>query len=130
MSGDDSRSGLGVEGLVRTHSDEPPVRAHWRVVAADYFATMRIRLLDGRVPTELEVVNLGPVALINRTAAERYWPGQNPIGKRLRILSPGWREIIGVVDDVRAPRAVRTGQPGSVPAKDLEPDQSDGPDQR
>lgn len=99
MSGDDSRSGLGVEGLVRT-SDEP-VRAHWRVVAADYFAAMRIRLLDGRVPTEPEAVNAAPVALINRTAAERYWPGQNPIGKRLRIVTPEWREIVGVVDDVR-----------------------------
>jgi putative ABC transport system permease protein len=99
MSGDDSRSALAVEGLVRT-SDEP-VRAHWRVVAADYFAAMRIRLLDGRMPSELEAEKIAAVAVINRTAAERYWQGQNPIGKRLRILTPEWREIIGVVDDVR-----------------------------
>jgi putative ABC transport system permease protein len=98
MSGDDSRSGLGIEG------DDPapgePVRAHWRVITPDYFQAMQIRLLDGRLPTRAEAENRAPVAVINRTAAGRYWRGADPIGKRLRILTPEWREIIGVIDDV------------------------------
>jgi putative ABC transport system permease protein len=99
MSGDDSRSGLGVEGLVPT-SDEP-VRAHWRVVAFDYFTAMDIRLVEGRLPTALEAESRASIAVINRTAAARYWPGQSPIGKRLRILTREWREIVGIVEDVR-----------------------------
>jgi putative ABC transport system permease protein len=99
MGGEDSRSGLGVEGYERT-SDEP-VRAHWRVVAFDYFGTLRIRLREGRFPTEQEAETRASVAIINQTAAARYWRGQNPIGRRLRLLTPEWREIIGVVEDVR-----------------------------
>src|SRR5687767_9790665 len=62
---------------------------------------MQIRLLRGRLPTELETENRVPVAVVNRTAAERYWRGVDPLGKRLRVLTPEWRQIIGVVDDVR-----------------------------
>ena len=40
------------------------------------------------------------MSVINRTAAERYWPGVDPIGKRFR-LQRQWREIIGVVEDIR-----------------------------
>lgn len=99
MSGDDSRSGLAVDGLVPT-SDEP-VRAHWRVITHGYVEAMGIRLRDGRLPTEQETIAAAPVAVINRTAAARYWPGRHPIGQRLRMLTPEWREVIGVVDDVR-----------------------------
>jgi predicted permease len=99
MSGSDSRIGLGIEG------DEPapdePVRAHWRVVTPGYFDAMQIRLLRGRLPTDSEVENRAPVAVINRTAAERYWPGVDPISLRLRVLTPEWRQIIGIIDDVR-----------------------------
>jgi putative ABC transport system permease protein len=100
MSGNDSRQGLGIEG----REPEPggqPVRAHWRVVTPGYFPAMRIRLARGRFPTASEVETQASVAVINRTAAERYWRGVNPIGKRLRMLTPEWREIVGVVDDVR-----------------------------
>ena len=100
MSGNDSRQGLGIEG----REPEPggqPVRAHWRVVTPGYFPAMRIRLARGRFPTAAEVETQASVAVINRTAAERYWRGVNPIGKRLRMLTPEWREIVGVVDDVR-----------------------------
>jgi putative ABC transport system permease protein len=100
MSGADSRQGLGIEG----REPEPggqPVRAHWRVVTPGYFPAMRIRLARGRFPTESEVQTQASVAVINRTAADRYWRGVNPVGKRLRMLTPEWREIIGVVDDVK-----------------------------
>jgi putative ABC transport system permease protein len=100
MSGADSRQGLGIEG----REPEPggqPVRAHWRVVTPGYFPAMQIRLARGRFPTASEVESQAPVAVINRTAAERYWRGVNPIGKRLRTVTPEWREIVGVVEDVR-----------------------------
>jgi putative ABC transport system permease protein len=100
MSGADSRQGLGIEGREREPGGQP-VRAHWRVVTPGYFSAMRIRLARGRFPTASEVDTQASVAVINRTAAERYWRGVNPIGKRLQMLTPEYREIVGVVDDVR-----------------------------
>lgn len=99
MGGNDSRMGLGIEGGAPDPVE--PVRAHWRVVTPGYFAAMRIRLARGRLPTDPETEQRALVAVINRTAAERYWPGVDPIGRRLQVLTPEWREIIGVVGDVR-----------------------------
>jgi putative ABC transport system permease protein len=99
MSGADSRIGLGVEGRERQPGEM--VRAHWRVITPGYFSALQVRLLRGRFPTAAEAREHASVAVINRTAAERYWRGINPIGKRLQLLTPEWREIIGVVDDVR-----------------------------
>jgi predicted permease len=99
MSGNDSRTGIGFEG--RPPDPNDGARAHWRVVTPGYLQAMQIRLVRGRFPTEAEAETRAPVAVINRTAAERYWPGADPIGQRVRILTPEWREIIAVVDDVR-----------------------------
>ena len=99
MAFDDSRSGLAVEGRPRDPKEQ--VRAHWRVITSGYFAAIGIRLVYGRTPTDAETEARASVAVINRTAAERYWPGLNPVGRRLRILTPEWREIIGVAEDVR-----------------------------
>jgi putative ABC transport system permease protein len=99
MAFDDSRSGLAVEGRPRDPNEQ--VRAHWRVITPGFFAAVGIRLREGRVPTDAETEQRAAVALINETAAERYWPGASPVGRRLRILTPEWREIIGVVEDVR-----------------------------
>jgi putative ABC transport system permease protein len=62
---------------------------------------MKIRLSEGRLPAEQEMQSGALVVVINRTAARKYWPGQSPLGKRVRFQGPDWREIIGVVDDVR-----------------------------
>jgi putative ABC transport system permease protein len=99
MGGNDSRIGIAIEG--GEPDPDEPVRAHWRVITPGYFATMQIRLTSGRYPTDEETRDRAPVAVINRTAAERYWSGTDPIGRRLRVLTPEWREIIGVVNDVR-----------------------------
>jgi putative ABC transport system permease protein len=99
MSGVDSRAGIGIEGREPDPTDEP-TRAHWRVITPGYFSAMQIQLVRGRFPTESEVQTRAPVSLINRTAAERYWPGVDPIGTRVRVQQE-WREIVGIVHDVR-----------------------------
>jgi predicted permease len=99
MSGVDSRAGIGIEGREPDPTDEP-TRAHWRVITPGYFSAMQIQLVRGRFPTESEGQTRAPVSLINRTAAERYWPGVDPIGRRVRVQQE-WREIVGIVKDVR-----------------------------
>jgi putative ABC transport system permease protein len=74
-------------------------------VGGDYFAVMGIPLLAGRLfenaDHQLGMTNL----LVTRAAAARFWPGENPIGKRLRYgsdsASASWHTVVGVVGDVR-----------------------------
>jgi putative ABC transport system permease protein len=63
------------------------------------------RLQQGRVFTEADTADKPAVTVINETLARRLWPGENPIGKRLKqgwpeTKSP-WREVIGVIADVK-----------------------------
>jgi putative ABC transport system permease protein len=77
-------------------------------VSADYFETMGMRLLKGRVFNAAETPDSAKVLVINETLARRLWPGEDPIGKRLKqgwpetppSVSP-WRDVIGVVADVK-----------------------------
>ncbi len=82
--------------------DEPPVTAQFRLVSANYFATMGIPLLSGEgLPEVADSLSRGRI-LVNRTMAEKYWPGQDPIGRRVRFGSDGpWATVVGIVGDVR-----------------------------
>ncbi len=78
----------------------------YRIATPDYFATVGLRLLSGRPFDEDDRVDGPSVLLVNRSAAERYWPGEDPVGARLTFGDPSaedatWREVVGVVDDVR-----------------------------
>jgi len=68
---------------------------------------MSIRLLRGRLLNKFDTADSPPVALINHTLAERYWPQQDPLGKHITVQpllrqgSPMVCEIVGIVGDVR-----------------------------
>jgi putative ABC transport system permease protein len=69
----------------------------------DYFLTMRIPLLKGRFFDERDVAESGQVVIINDTLARRFWPDEDPLGKRISLsgLEGPWKTIVGVVGDVR-----------------------------
>ncbi|HEX2343345.1 MAG TPA: ABC transporter permease [Vicinamibacterales bacterium] len=94
---------FSIEGRPDTPVDRPSGRI--RVVSPGYFGVMNIPILSGRDYDEHdEVGEVGslPSVIVNRTLAERCWPGQDAVGKRVRM---SWRSspslIIGVVGDVR-----------------------------
>jgi predicted permease len=74
------------------------------LVQSDPFEALGIRVLRGRAFTESDNAGSQLVAIVNRRMAERYWPGQDPIGKRLRRGMPEtstpWLTVVGEVDDV------------------------------
>jgi predicted permease len=86
-------------------------------VAVDtgYFKTLGVALVQGRAFGPADVENGPPVAIVNQWAAERWWPGQNPVGKVIRVdTAPSATmalEIVGVAHDNRA------AQPGLLLAQ-------------
>jgi predicted permease len=72
------------------------------LITPDYLRVMRIPLLRGRAFTPADMAsNAPPVALITRGTANKFWPGQDPIGKHIkRVYRSQWVTVVGVVGDV------------------------------
>ena len=94
-----------------------PQVSRLHVVTPDYFSTIGVPLLKGRFFNDRDRVNTAAVALINQRMADRFWPGQDPIGKRFRQglrFTPGEpdvREVVGVVGDVKQFGLNTSGEP-------------------
>lgn len=73
-------------------------------VSAGYFGAFRIPLISGRLFSESDDLRSQPVALISRSFASRYFPGENPLGKHIRMGTAGnyqtpWLTVVGVVEE-------------------------------
>jgi predicted permease len=96
-------------------------------VFGNYFNAAGIPLLRGRVFYEADTVSTPLVAVVNHTLAEKYWPGQDPIGKRIHIGVPEsktpWMTIVGEIGDIKETSATAATQSQVyVPASQFEGD--------
>jgi putative ABC transport system permease protein len=102
MGGDRLIFSFGIEGRPVAEADRPS--AGYYVVSPDYFRAMGIHLMSGRAFTERDREGAPRVAIINATMARQFWPGEDPVGRRI-VIDNGpqdlWREIVGVVQDVK-----------------------------
>jgi putative ABC transport system permease protein len=72
------------------------------IVTPDYFRTMGIALLAGRVFADSDTTG-APVAIVSAETARRFWPNQNAVGRHVRLLDEKeWRTVVGVTQEVRA----------------------------
>lgn len=105
-------TGGGGTGFIDIEGDpgEDGSGAGYRVVGGDYFGSLRIPVLVGRVFDERDRLDTELVTVINQAMADEHWPSSNPIGQRVRALSmesywfggeAPWRTVVGVVGDVR-----------------------------
>jgi putative ABC transport system permease protein len=105
LSGINDQGGFTVEGRPDPLPGEDGPQANRPRVSPGYFATMGIRLLDGRLLDEHDGPGAPAVAVVSALAARTYWPGVNPVGRRLAVAwtdrGPVWREIVGVVEATR-----------------------------
>jgi putative ABC transport system permease protein len=112
------RAGLGSDlplsdssAILYTPEGQPPTdartvpRAYVHRVTPDYFAALGMRLVRGRA---FRISDLGPephVVIVSEDVVKRYWPGQDPIGRRLKPGRPDanrpWLEVVGVVNDTK-----------------------------
>ena len=94
---------FSIEGRAAPAAGEEPV-TDVRVTDENYFRTMNIRLLSGRTYTPDEATQSRKVVVINEALARKYFPGEDPIGKRLTISMKAQNEpteIVGVVGDAK-----------------------------
>jgi predicted permease len=82
-----------------------------RNIDPDYFAVMGVPLLAGRHFTDADRIGSAPAIIISRAMATRHWPGEDPVGKTLRIGGPENITIVGVVADVRSETLTGLPQP-------------------
>jgi putative ABC transport system permease protein len=93
---------LQITGREVAAAEAPTV--HTTAASPSYFRTMGITLAAGRSFSERDRADAPPVAIINEALARRYFPGENPVGKTIRMgvmAAPKLWEIVGVVGDVR-----------------------------
>jgi putative ABC transport system permease protein len=82
--------------------------ANYLVIGPDYFRTLQIPLRQGRAFSETDTPGSQQVAIISESLAHKYWPDQNPIGKRLKMSSNAddkdqpWLSVVGVAGNVRS----------------------------
>jgi putative ABC transport system permease protein len=72
----------------------------YRGITADYFGVLGVPMLRGRAPTRAEVESGAPVVVVNRTLAERTWPGEDAVGRIINVGGPDVT-VIGVARDLR-----------------------------
>jgi putative ABC transport system permease protein len=104
LSGNSFGCGTNIEGQVIAPGENAIV--NFRAVGGDYFKTMKIALVAGRVFDAREAAASPPVVIVNEAFAKQYFSNQNPIGKRINPTCTvtgdfPWREIVGVVRNVR-----------------------------
>ncbi|MEW6729918.1 MAG: ABC transporter permease [Acidobacteriota bacterium] len=89
-----------VEGYV-PRSENEKIVVFYSIIGKNYFQTMKTPIVAGRAFDQRDKVDSSRVVIINETMARRYWPGQDPIGKRLQMgnTNSPYLEIVGVAKD-------------------------------
>jgi len=97
-------AGFVPEGFVASEGEPPPTATPTSVVG-DYFRAMGITLLQGRYFNQADDEHSALVVIVNHRLATRFWPGENPVGKRLRLGALGmktpWLTVVGEVADAK-----------------------------
>jgi putative ABC transport system permease protein len=111
-----ARTGFDIEGRAKPQPDQPTGTTDVCVTDQDFFHALEIPLRRGRLFTEQEVRERRNVVVINEALAKKYFPNEDPLGKRLLIplrppLAP--TEIIGVVGDAKHTRLDQPAEPMS-----------------
>ncbi|MGC2399905.1 MAG: ABC transporter permease [Acidobacteriaceae bacterium] len=102
LSGTDPSMPVETEGKTSAPV-QGEIVTRYRAVGEDYFRTLETPLLRGRAFDERDTASSPAVAVVSQSLAREYWPGESPIGKRIkpRIAGSSWCTVVGVVADVR-----------------------------
>jgi predicted permease len=88
-----SSAPIEVDGYQPPPNEQPTVE--YIEVTEDYFTTLGISLVSGREFMRTDDENAPPLAIINETMAAKYWPGNDPVGQRLKVKDR-WMQVVGI----------------------------------
>lgn len=108
MSGRGSSGSFRIEGKEIPEGEQSPHGARW-VATPDYFPTIKIPLIRGRYFSERDTADAPGVVIIDEGLARKYWPDEDPIGKRISFegseengeFKRSWRQVVGIVGHVK-----------------------------
>jgi len=100
LGGGNQTSSYAIEGQPPEDPNDLP-EAGYRGVTPGYLQAMQIPLLQGRDFSPRDTATSPKVVIVNKTFASRYWPQENPVGKRVLLEGKEPHEVIGVVGDIR-----------------------------
>jgi len=103
-----SSTPIAIDSYQPSRNEQPEVE--YNQVSPNYFATLAIPLFSGREFTRSDDENAPLVAIVNRTMVERYWRGQDPIGRRLQVKGR-WARVVGVAADSKYESMGETPKP-------------------
>jgi putative ABC transport system permease protein len=98
-SGSSSSRSIEIDGHPTVDPRNPPAVDN-RVATPDYFHVMRIPVRRGRGFTSADREGSAPVAIVSESMASKYWPGEEALGRRLRIRDGAWITVVGVCGDI------------------------------
>ena len=105
LSGSNNWGSITIEGYEPAESGQNKILADRRIAGAGYFETMMIPLISGRLFNQFDKQDAMPVTIIDQNMARTYWPGIDPIGKRLKMggvdSKAPWLTVVGVVGNVK-----------------------------
>jgi putative ABC transport system permease protein len=93
-----SRRGVEIKG--RTSPPGGDTSPYYVSVSPDFFRTLQIAVLEGRVFTDRDTADAPGAVIINQTMARHFWPNEDPVGKILKVDRLNWSAVVGVVADV------------------------------
>lgn len=110
ISGDFDTTGVAIEEYPVARGSEASADRY--IVTPEFLDAMQIALLKGRGFTERDTMETAPVVIVNQAMAERFWPKEDAIGKRIQIAwEPGWKDlapdktplrtVIGIVANIK-----------------------------
>jgi predicted permease len=108
LSGGEAKMSVWIDG--HTQPDGEGIGVEYTTVAPDYFRTLRIPLVRGRDFSAQDRAGAPDVAVISESMARRFWPGANPLGKRIR-LGPNPIEIVGIAAEVQTQKIGEAPKP-------------------
>jgi putative ABC transport system permease protein len=94
------RTSFVIEGQTLLRPEEKPA-ADFQTVSAGYFKALGIAVRQGRGLIDADGAGAPPVALVSASLAARFWPGEDPVGRRIQMGDARWRTVVGVVGDVK-----------------------------
>ena len=123
LGGDNMATSFEIEGHAAPANVAFLPQAHTRAITPGYFEALGVDLVSGRLPTDSDDAHAVPVVVINEAAARTFWPGQEALGKRLKVAGTDpfsvalngapepWLAVVGVVRNVKNDNLTNEARP-------------------